>query len=474
MIDSKSQNVREALLGLKISKTYEENWKSLNTLEIPALKEILEYLREKEKSDIPISDDRCHSDIHLLKEGLIWETLETCQRLLPYGCGTCKLETKNTANNIRCRCCNIKACSLCYMTDGFSPLKFICTMCDTLLNPIVNIPMGMLNSRFKKKLKSNTGNSSSQPSQSKDDELDDDLSQVPGYRCGQGDRVQSPSQSQGPSQSQEPPLSQGQKTSQDPQDFLDELRKSQQTGNPSNKENLGGNDDGFSLSKKEQKKKRQKEKMEEKKKQKESDEVKSNTVCRYFLKGTCKFGFMGKSPKDDISQCPYKHPKPCSKYLNNGTMEGGCQKGDQCSLLHLKLCPESLATRSCSTMTKGSRCTRGYHLRNTGLPPPALVPPGPASHPLINSGGGGGTGGATAGCGGVSLSDKETLSSFLGEIVRSEVNKLKGELRTELRSDLQSLTQTPMVSQPVQVFPQPSPKVNQRQLNAILAILYQE
>ena len=58
--------------------------------------------------------------------------------------------------------------------------------------------------------------------------------------------------------------------------------------------------------------------------------------------------------------------------MDNGVKEKGCSKSNSCSLLHPKMCPESLESRTCSKMTDGARCNRGYHVKGTKAKSPGL------------------------------------------------------------------------------------------------------
>ena len=77
---------------------------------------------------------------------------------------------------------------------------------------------------------------------------------------------------------------------------------------------------------------------------------------------------LGKTPRDGVNQCPYSHPKICYKFINNGTNKShpkGCLEGDECNDYHPQLCKQSQHNRTCCFIKEGSRCRRGYHLRNT-------------------------------------------------------------------------------------------------------------
>ena len=83
----------------------------------------------------------------------------------------------------------------------------------------------------------------------------------------------------------------------------------------------------------------------------------SESVCRYYKRGSCKHGASGK--KDGT--CPYAHPKYCRNYVMYGNKSPrGCKKGDQCNQFHPKMCPRSLTDGVCYNTTCKHR-----HLKNT-------------------------------------------------------------------------------------------------------------
>ena len=87
-------------------------------------------------------------------------------------------------------------------------------------------------------------------------------------------------------------------------------------------------------------------------------------MCRHFLKGKCKHGFKGKTPKDGVSECKYDHPYLCKKLLNHGIGPGGCQEGENCKYTHPKMCRESVNSGKCPNP---GRCHYGYHVKGTIL-----------------------------------------------------------------------------------------------------------
>ena len=80
-------------------------------------------------------------------------------------------------------------------------------------------------------------------------------------------------------------------------------------------------------------------------------------VCRYYKRGTCKYGGSGR--KDGI--CPYRHPKYCRNFVMFGNRSPrGCKKGESCNAFHPKICRNSLNDGVCyNTLCKHR------HLKNT-------------------------------------------------------------------------------------------------------------
>ena len=64
-------------------------------------------------------------------------------------------------------------------------------------------------------------------------------------------------------------------------------------------------------------------------------------TCEFYAAGTCRFGMKGNG-------CDKTHPKPCFKYLKNGTRPvRGCQKGDNCDHFHVQHCQASINNGEC-------------------------------------------------------------------------------------------------------------------------------
>ena len=72
----------------------------------------------------------------------------------------------------------------------------------------------------------------------------------------------------------------------------------------------------------------------------EQGQVKKD-ICRFYIKGTCRYGLRG-------NNCPYDHPQACKKLLNFGTSGNlGCDKGNTCSFYHPKMCQDSIMKQEC-------------------------------------------------------------------------------------------------------------------------------
>jgi hypothetical protein len=175
-------------------------------------------------------------------------------------------------------------------------------------------------------------------------------------------------------------------------------------------------------------------------------------ICRFFRKGHCKYGFLGKFPRDGRQECPFSHPKPCSKLLDYGTdstSSKGCGNRRKCGDMHPKMCKESMENKTCSRMKDGGRCDQGYHVRGTkatrtSKPPPTKpskevrsakdqaskesVPTNIQPKSTVR----GNTPTTTSPVCGKSTNEEENrniLASFLGEILWEEVNKIRNEIR---------------------------------------------
>ena len=97
---------------------------------------------------------------------------------------------------------------------------------------------------------------------------------------------------------------------------------------------------------------------------------KKTKTCSFFLQGRCKFGMSGKRPikgekkTEDQDECPYDHPRVCSKLLNHGDSKHtkyGCD-GNSCKKAHPAMCTASMSSRQC-----WKACRRGWHVKGTNF-----------------------------------------------------------------------------------------------------------
>lgn len=83
-------------------------------------------------------------------------------------------------------------------------------------------------------------------------------------------------------------------------------------------------------------------------------------ICKFYKTGRCKHGVSGK--KDGT--CSHYHPKPCRKFLANGThRRGGCTQGTDCQFFHPSACFSSLKTRK----YLNENC-KYFHIKGTSRP----------------------------------------------------------------------------------------------------------
>jgi hypothetical protein len=359
-------------LKFKSCETYEVNSKAVSSSKKPELQATLMFLRGFE-------GDNINSEIpELLQAGLVhWVILEVT-KLLPYQCTSCTNAVVNLRlelPSVQCRGCGIGACSDCFSTAvmGWS---FLCHPCGSTVDKKRMTPVHMMNSRGRKKSSATTlttlkENAVPEPQDEEvtiEDVEDDDESS----RDTQDETDYLP-----PGQGS-PPLQSTQASASivSVMEFPD-LSKIQVTQGSASSQSVSGSGDvtveasgdqseGFIQPPKRVKAVLLKQKHANKTKEVlnptgEDIEVSS---CRYFLKGCCKFGFFGKG-KADQGKCPFKHPKTCKKLLDNGTGQGGCLLGKNCTAVHPKMCQQSLAFRTCANIKDGARCSGGYHVRGT-------------------------------------------------------------------------------------------------------------
>ena len=85
-----------------------------------------------------------------------------------------------------------------------------------------------------------------------------------------------------------------------------------------------------------------------------TDARKSNSICKFYVKGKCRHN----------ENCRFEHPKICFKFRSFGIKEHnekGCDD-ENCSFLHPNACRDSLKTKTCTRQD-----CRFYHLKGTKI-----------------------------------------------------------------------------------------------------------
>ena len=90
IIESSSDDIKNVLLLIKIDQTYEKNSNALKNIDVPFLRDTLDYLRTGEGANqyqYKVDD--------YLKSGLIFEIISTLSRILPHKCKGCQKVIRN-------------------------------------------------------------------------------------------------------------------------------------------------------------------------------------------------------------------------------------------------------------------------------------------------------------------------------------------------------------------------------------------
>ena len=115
-----------------------------------------------------------------------------------------------------------------------------------------------------------------------------------------------------------------------------------------------------------------------------SDQTRETSICKFYRQGRCVHGVSGKKE----GNCRFNHPKPCRKFLANGTnRRRGCIRGENCTNFHPQMCFASLKERVCLR----NDC-KFMHIKGTkrygepeGLQPPREQVPSWNPPPLMDS-----------------------------------------------------------------------------------------
>jgi hypothetical protein len=413
----KDVSVKEVLREIKASKTFEENSKAISKVgKAEVLKSTLFYLRglDEVKNNTEING-------HTVP-GLVRCILLEVQNLLPYKCNSCHNTVSNkrsVKSMVSCRGCGIGACPDCF-TDEKVGWSFLCSPCGTTVDNNRMTPIHLLNaqaSRARKKQVSQSIeveviNEDLVPNET-DDETDDEISGIPlGQRTPQPQFQSTQSEASVSAPGGFPELnftevinSQGEASGsgvdsgaevvsevivEDSAAITEEGEASGSDGDSGPEvvmETSTAIEDDFIEPPKRVRSEKKKQKAVynskdvrgAKSSQPQASQASQNkegdttAKCRFFMRGACKYGFYGKG-KAGQGRCPFTHPKPCRKFMDNGAGEGGCSKGRDCEAAHPRMCHQSLTTRTCTNIKDGARCITGYHVRGTKAP--ASKPPG--------------------------------------------------------------------------------------------------
>lgn len=392
--------IKAVLLKVRVKATFEVNVTALKAVDGKHLAAALEFLAGVTEHAKDSGD--------LVKDGLVFALLVEIARRLPYKCSTCLHEVLNlheTPVKTVCKMCGIGACQDCHSnstgeTTG-SAWSFLCPPCEITTVGLKAIPNKFFKVKFRKiSLADNPSNDTVPPHDETEVRSDDDSESD-----DEDDKLQAGQASGSPSLNAFP-VSQPSGTSLVIPEVTPEVAE--------------GDGDKFQEPNARLKKKRKTMKRASAAEAANIQHSQPKVPCRFYLAGGCRYGFLGKTPKDGVKECPHPHPDICRNYLNNGNMAGGCRKGTNCDSKHPKMCPESLRTRTCSKIKGGSRCPQGYHLRGTkSVSKPAERKPGasqPAKPPTkVNP---------PAKSSQTTEETRTQLASFLGDLIRVELKAL--------------------------------------------------
>ena len=337
------KEIKELLLKIKTNESYENNSKAILSFEVKILCDTLTHLGGVSQG--------------LIKEGLSYRILHRLYALMPNHCESCirTITSSSESRDIFCAGCGTSICGNCNKGN-----QAVCIDCLVWVHERYNNPEIFYSKNYIKRQQKES--ISNRNYESLMDETDTDFTQrfIP---AGQGQNMES--------------------TVLEATLVGNNVKNSDNVNNGdigSDMDDPNDDDDSFTTvrNKKEEKKMRQKEKKEEKKKLDEIEKLKSEIErlkktdgdkksesknCEYFLKGCCRHGFKGKTPRGNNKECRFIHPTICKPYINQGNE--GCNKGKKCDQVHPTLCKHSRDTRKCPNMKEGKRCREGYHLLNT-------------------------------------------------------------------------------------------------------------
>jgi hypothetical protein len=393
-VNTRDERVRNVLKEIKASKTFEENTKAITNVLAANLKVTLFFLRglEEGTNNSEINGHR--------QPGLVRCVLLEVQNLLPFKCNSCcnmVLNKRLDNPEVRCRGCGIGACLDCF-TDDKAGWSFLCSPCGTTVDNKRKTPEHLLTLHARKARKNTAPQTIEDDVEIEDlglDETDDEISEIPlgqrtpPFQSTQAEVSEAASggfpelnftsilSSQGGASGSggvSGPEAGSAETSANQTESLNTQGVAPGTGGASGSESSPAGSSATTENDFIEPPKRVRSDNKKQKKAKsalsqvlavpEGESSTTSTTCRFFMRGNCKFGFYGKG-KAGQGGCPFSHPKPCRKLMDNGAGEGGCSKGRECVAAHPRMCHQSLTSRTCSNIKDGARCSSGYHVRGT-------------------------------------------------------------------------------------------------------------
>ena len=284
----------------KINGSKEDNLKIINDSGIKRdrLKATITFLKNKFSDNYPKATEFLSpKKQNITKNELSLQLINFIKLTVPHNCSTCEIPyfpyivDNYDKTEIRCFKCSLPAHAGCITDDEVHfnrGIVFICSHC------------------VKEKV---TNKKDTQPSRPNLTQKDDDLTQ------SQHQHPQESSESSSDSDQHPPTKSQ---------------KKSKQKSSDSESENQPPS------------RPRRKRKSKSESESGDSDNSPKKEICRFFERGTCRYGLSG----NNKGNCKFSHPPMCRKVLQHGTRgKLGC-KG-KCDKFHPKLCYAALNTKEC-------------------------------------------------------------------------------------------------------------------------------
>ena len=176
-INSPTPEIKEILLKLKCTVNYDKNAKTLGICEVGNLQKTLKYLRYLDNEDwVPLNQI---SVDELLKQGLIYEIMNSMARLLPCNCNKCdKNITYGERIVNRCICFGVTACKDCF-SNLLDEQPHVCYNCVGQIQSERRIPQHFIKARSRDNLRIGENEKESNANIG-NDENEEEISQNPG------------------------------------------------------------------------------------------------------------------------------------------------------------------------------------------------------------------------------------------------------------------------------------------------------